>query len=421
MRLSPFIVELCSCARILLCAAHRRKPPRAETGGGLKRIAIGERPGWQAEAEAMGFTWHHEGGEPYWDESAYYAFTLDQIEQGIEAPTAELHAMCLELVDAAMDSERIMDRLAIPAEHRDYIADSWDDRSPSLYGRFDFAYDGTGPAKLLEYNADTPTSIYETGYFQWHWLEARTADGSLPADADQFNSLHEKLIARFRAILAPAGQLHFASVPDHVEDRQTVRYLEDLAGQAGIVPKFVGIESVGLDAQGRFIDEDGFVIRAIFKLYPWEDMLREPFAAGLARSGTMFIEPPWKAILSNKAILPLLWERHPGHPNLLPAFFADDPAGAASLGDSYVKKPLFSREGWDIELVDAGRALHGPSGGYGTEGYVLQGLARLPCYDGNYPVVGSWVVGTEPAGASIREDTGPITRNLSRYVPHAII
>ena len=387
----------------------------------MRRIAIEERPDWRAAAEAMGFTWHHEGGERYWDERAYYAFTLEQIERDLEAPTRELHAMCLDLVKAAMSSERIMDRLAIPEGLRDYVADSWDDRSPSLYGRFDFAYDGTGPAKLLEYNADTPTSIYETGYFQWTWLEARIADGSLPAEADQFNSLHEKLVARFRALFMPGSQLHFASVPDHVEDRQTVRYLEDLAGQAGIVPKFVSIESVGVDGSGRFVDEERFVIQAIFKLYPWEDMFREPFAANLARSGTMFLEPPWKAILSNKAILPLLWERHAGHPNLLPAFFADDRDAASALGDSWVKKPLFSREGWDIELVDQGRATHGPSGGYGAEGYILQGLARLPCFEGNYPVVGSWVVGAEPAGASIREDVTPITRNLSRFVPHAIL
>lgn len=386
----------------------------------MRRIAIGERPGWQAAAEAQGFTWHHDSGERYWDERAYYAFTLEAIERDIEAPTRELHAMCLDLVGAAMDSERIMDRLAIPEPLRDYVADSWDDRSPSLYGRFDFAYDGTGPAKLLEYNADTPTSIYETGYFQWTWLEARIADGALPSEADQYNSLHEKLIERFRAILAPASLLHFAGLPDHVEDRQTVRYLEDLAGQAGLQPRFVGIDDLGLDADGRFVDREGYVVQAIFKLYPWEDMFREPFAADLARSGTIFIEPPWKALLSNKAILPLLWERHRGHPNLLPAFFPDQKE-AAELGDSYVKKPIFSREGWDIDLVDSGRTTRGPSDGYGAEGYVLQGLARLPCFDGNYPVVGSWVVDAEPAGASIREDVTPITRNLSRFVPHAIV
>jgi glutathionylspermidine synthase len=385
----------------------------------MRRIAIEERPGWEAEAEAAGFTFHHEAGQPYWDESAYYAFSLEEIERDLEAPSEELHALCLELVEAALDSEEIMDRLAIPEAMRDYVADSWDDKSPSLYGRFDFAYDGSGPAKLLEYNADTPTSIYETGYFQWAWLEARIADGTLPAGADQFNSLHEKLIARFGEMFTPGSMLHFASVPDHVEDRQTVRYLEDLAGQAGIVPKFLSIEEVGVDRDGRFVDPDGILIAALFKLYPWEDMFREEFARHIAESDTQFIEPAWKAILSNKAILPLLWNRHKGHPNLLPAYFPDE-KGAAELGDSWVKKPLFSREGWDIERVEQGRSSHGPTGGYGAEGFILQGLARLPSFDGNYPVLGSWIVDKAAAGLSIREDSTPITRNLSRYLPHVI-
>jgi glutathionylspermidine synthase len=171
--------------------------------------------------------------------------------------------------------------------------------------------------------------------------------------------LHEKLIARFGQIFAPGSFLHFASVPDHVEDRQTVRYLEDLASQAGLDPKFVAIDRIGLDAEGKFVDDEGWIVQAIFKLYPWEDMFREPYAEKLAGSGAMFLEPAWKAILSNKGLLPLLWDRHPGHPNLLPAFFDDDAAGKADLGNSYVRKPLFSREGWDIELVDRGRRTKG--------------------------------------------------------------
>jgi glutathionylspermidine synthase len=186
-------------------------------------------------------------------------------------------------------------------------------------------------------------------------------------EADQFNSLHEKLIDRFRAIFAPRSYVHFASDADHPEDRQTVRYLEDLAGQADLLPKFVAIDRIGLDADGRFVDQHGVIVTAIFKLYPWEDMFREPYAPGLMASGAMFIEPPWKAILSNKAMLPLLWERHPGHPNLLPAFFDGDPR-AAELGSSYVRKPFFSREGWDLELVDGGVREEGPRGGYGEEG-----------------------------------------------------
>ena len=197
----------------------------------MKRIATAERPGWDARAEALGFTWRHLDGERYWDERAYYAFTLEEIETGIEAPARELHAMCLDLVDEVVKSEELMTRLAIPEASRDDVAESWARRDPSLYGRFDFAYDGAGPAKLFEYNADTPTSVYESAAFQWIWLEDMIEAGRLPADTDQFNSLHEKLEARFRAIFPGGGFVHFASDPDAVEDRQTVRYLEDIAVQ----------------------------------------------------------------------------------------------------------------------------------------------------------------------------------------------
>ncbi|MDB5667730.1 MAG: hypothetical protein JWL74_680 [Alphaproteobacteria bacterium] len=385
----------------------------------MRRIQIGERPDWREIAQAEGFTFHYLDGEQYWDESACYAFTLEEIERDIEEPTEELHQMCLALVDEVVRSEELMERIAIPAEQRNFIAETWRWKSPSLYGRFDFAYDGSGPAKLLEYNADTPTSIYETGYYQWSWLEARIGDGALPGNADQFNSLHEKLIDRLAAIFQPGSFVHFASVEDHVEDRQTVRYLEDLASQAGLQPKFVAIDKLGVDGNGRFVDDETAIVTAIFKLYPWEDMFREPYAADLMRSGALFIEPPWKAILSNKAILPLLWERHPDHPNLLPAWFDGD-SDAAKLGDRYVRKPFFSREGWDIELVDGADRQEGPKGGYGEEGHIRQGLADLSRQGGHYAVVGSWIVGEEAAGLSVREDESRITRNVSRFLPHFI-
>lgn len=386
----------------------------------MRRLRIGARSDWQAIAQREGFTFHYLDGELYWDESAAYAFTMKEIEEQLEAPTEELHAMCLDLVAEAATSEELLTRLAIPREQWDLLAETWRQGSPSLYGRFDFAYDGTGPAKLLEYNADTPTSIYETGYFQWSWLESRIADGTFPDTADQFNSLHEKLIDRFRALFTPRSYVHFASDPVHVEDRQTVRYLEDLAGQAGLIPKFVAVEEIGVDAAGRFVDRHGVLVMAMFKLYPWEDMFREPFAAHLMASGAVFLEPPWKAILSNKAMLPLLWERHRGHPNLLPAFFDGDPA-AAGLGSSFVRKPFFSREGWDVELVDGAVHEQGPKGDYGEEGHILQALARLSHLDGQYAILGSWVVGTEAAGLSVREDDTRITRNVSRFVPHVIL
>ena len=386
----------------------------------MRRLTLKPRRDWKSKAEAVGFTWHHADGRRYWDERAAYAFTLEEVEGHLEPATEALHKLCLDLVDDAVKSDALMARLQIPEDARDLVAASWKARDPSLYGRFDFFYDGGGPPKLYEYNADTPTSIYEAGVFQWLWLEDMIQQGALPDSTDQFNSLHDQLAERFKAIFPNGGFVHFASDPDFVEDRQTVRFLEDMGRLAGLEPKFVPTTAIGLDADGRFVDQDNYVIGALFKLYPWEDMLREPYAANIAASKTLFLEPPWKAVLSNKAMLPLLWERHAGHPNLLESYFEGDPAETA-LGSSYVRKPLFSREGDNVELIDQGvSAAEVVDGGYGAGRHVRQALCDPPLFDGNHVIVGSWVVGTEPAGISLREDTGRITRNTSRFVPHFI-
>ncbi len=386
----------------------------------MRRQKIAERPNWIDRAREFGFTFHHVGGEKYWDESHAYLLTLEQVERDIEDPATELHAMCLALVDKIVGSERLMERLAIPPAYRDLVANSWRMREPSLYGRFDFAYDGSGPAKLLEYNADTPTSIYETAFFQWQWLEELIELGRIPPQADQFNSLHEALVARFAEILPVGSLIHFSSVADHVEDRQTVRYLEDIARQAGLDPEFVAIDQIGIDAGGQFVDGGDLLIRHIFKLYPWEGMLREEFAAHIESAGARFIEPAWKALLSNKGILPLLWQEYPGHPNLLPAAF-DSPAGRAMVGPDHVRKPLFSREGWDVEINHAGQRIEGPVGGYGSEGYIVQRYAPLASHEGEFAVIGAWIVGESAVAMSVREDSSPITRDLARYVPHVIL
>src|SRR3546814_9966088 len=113
--------------------------------------------------------------------------------------------MCLELVDEVVRNEALLHRLAIPSAYWDFVAESWRTGKPSLYGRFDFAYDGDGPAKLYEYNADTPTTVFECATFQWIWLEELLATGALAPGTDQFNSLYEKLRARFATLFPPGG------------------------------------------------------------------------------------------------------------------------------------------------------------------------------------------------------------------------
>jgi glutathionylspermidine synthase len=385
----------------------------------MQRIACDERPDWKAKADAAGFVFHTMDGARYWDERAYYAFTLKEIEEDIEGPTGELDAMCRELVARAIDDERMLKVLQIPERFWTFIAASWKRGDPSLYGRFDLSYSGEGPAKLLEYNADTPTSVFETAVFQWMWLEDAKARAITPPDADQYNSLHERLIEGWKEI-GKGEHLHLAGALDDPEDGGTIAYLEDTARQAGLQTTKLAMESIGRTPKGAFVDLDNKPISFLFKLYPWEWMFREQFGASLAGSPTRWLEPPWKAILSNKGILPLLWAMYPRHPNLLPAYFEDD-AKAAELGDSYVRKPIYSREGANVTLMAGGQAIDSDDGPYGAEGFVRQAVATLPRYQENYAAIGSWIAAGKPCGLSVREDLSPITKNTSRFLPHAIV
>ncbi|NEU13908.1 glutathionylspermidine synthase family protein [Methylobacterium sp. BTF04] len=384
----------------------------------MRRVAIGERSDWRATASANGFTFHTLEGDPYWDESHAYAFTLAEIEQDIEAPSAELHALCLDFVGRAVEDERILASLTIPESAWDVVRSSWRRRDPSLYGRLDFSYGGEGPAKLLEYNADTPTALYETGVFQWIWFEEMLAAGRLARGCDQFNAVHEQLVARLRDMPGD-GTLALTSYADAPEDRGTVAYLEDCARQAGLATRFLDLADIGLDGDGRFVDRMRAPISRLFKLYPWEWAFADAFGRALATAPTRFIEPPWKAILSNKGLLPYLFAMAPNHPNLLPAYFEGDP-GKAALGTAFVKKPLLSREGANILIVQDGAVLAHDHGPYGGEGHIRQALAPLPSFGGRRPLVGSWIVGDTPAGLCIRESAGPITTNAALFVPHYI-
>jgi len=385
----------------------------------MRRLVCRERDDWQATAEACGFDFHTIDGQRYWDERAFYAFTLTEIEHGIEAPTGEIDAMCLELCASVAGDERHLRRLRIPEAFWPLIRDSWSRHDGSLYGRLDLSYAGSGDAKLLEYNADTPTSIFEAAVFQWTWLEQGIERRLLEAGADQFNSLHERLIEAWKK-LGATTRLHLAGMLESAEDAATLAYLEDTAKQAGLTTTLLDIESIGWREGSGFVDLDDDQIALAFKLYPWEWMFHDAFGEKLAVAPTRWIEPPWKAILSNKGMLALLWEMFPGHPNLLPAFFEDEP-NAKSLSSSFVRKPLLSREGANVEMVRHGSVVAEHQGPYGAEGFIRQALAPLPNFSGQYPVVGSWLVDHLPCGLSIREDDNPITGNTSRFLPHAIL
>ncbi len=387
----------------------------------MRRITVPLRLRWRERLEEVGFTWHSPDNTPYWEEGAAWVFSLQEIEEDIEAPTAELEALCMELVGQVVNNEQQLTQLAIPPEYWDVIAQSWQRGDRNLYGRFDFAYDATGPAKLLEYNADTPTSLFEASVVQWMWLEDHLASGSLPKGSDQFNSLHEKLVTAFQQIRGgELYHLHLAYTQGNTEDKGTIDYLEECAKNAGLNTQSIVMNDIGLTTNGQFVDADNHLIDVLFKLYPWEWLFRENFGSALRTAQTQFIEPAWKSILSNKGILPLLWQFAPRHPHLLPAYFSDD-AKVGELGAHYVEKPLFSREGANVTLRTASALTSAMTQGpYGAEGTIKQAVAPLAKANGRYVVLGSWVVASEPAGLGLREDTNPITQDTARFIPHII-
>jgi glutathionylspermidine synthase len=384
----------------------------------VKRICFEPREKWRERCEEQGFRFHTLNGLQYWQETAGYSFSLAEIDR-IESATSELHAMCLDLIRDIVEKGDY-ESYRLPNWVPTLIERSWSGEDPHLCGRFDLACDGRD-IKLLEYNADTPTSLLEAAVIQWTWLE----DNRL---ADQFNSIHEKLVARWTEIKTRwpfMKQVYFTTMRDAgPEDWAHISYLTETAFQARLDSSLIDLEAIGWDGKRySFVDANDDPIGVCFKLYPWEWLVEDEFAQHIAYSSTRFIEPMWKMLLSSKAILPLLWQRHEDHPLLLPAYFDGDGSASAAMRGRWIRKPIAAREGANVSLLEDGvhQPLAGSSFNPAYDGaYVCQRWQALPEFDGWHPVIGSWVIGDEAAGIGIREDRGLVTGNLSLFVPHFI-
>lgn len=377
----------------------------------MKRIDVAPRPNWQDEMLRIGFDYHSVDGN-YWQDDACYVFSEAQIDE-IERVTEELHQMYFAATRHVVQTGDYA-RLGVNDVAAALIESSFKSQEPTLYGRFDLCYDGTKTPKMYEYNADTPTSLFEGSVAQWYWLQAQS--GEL-GDADQFNSIHERLMVEFKA-LKGESPLYFTAVASNEEDYITTRYLQDVAVQAGLDTRFIDIHDIGhRTSDGKFVDLHDAPIRHLFKLYPWEWLVEEDFGKHILSSGTQFIEPAYKLLFSNKALLAVLWELFPNHPNLLPAYLDE-----SHLSGDLVKKPFFSREGANISLhTSAG--IETTDGIYGKEGHVYQQAHDLPTFvnakgQTMHTLIGSWIVGHSAAGIGVREDYTAITKDTSLFVPH---
>jgi glutathionylspermidine synthase len=405
----------------------------------MQRIPLTPRDNWQQKVESVGLTFHTlENGQPYWDESAAYQFTAAEIDT-LEAAGNKLQEMCLAAAQHIIDKKRYAE-LDIPDFAIEAIEWAWNNEPPALYGRFDLSWAGaqSGSApKLLEYNADTPTSLLEAAVVQWHWLKDMPSS-LVSYKPDQFNSIHEKLIAKWKDVDPYLSKpIYFAALdnPDNPEDQLTVTYLRDTAQQANLDTRQLSLHEIGWnDSQQTFLDPDEHPMFSIFKLYPWEAMLQEEFGPHALDTyqSVRWIEPIWKMLLSNKGILPILWQLYPNHELLLESHFAEPATnpGAPGLdsetwvsGESthtmknHIRKPLLSREGANITLVRDNATVVSTPGPYNGK-QIYQALAPPAIFDNRHTVLGLWMIDQDCCGMGVRESFSPITGNLSSFVPH---
>jgi glutathionylspermidine synthase len=383
------------------------------------RHTLSPRPDWEARLREVGFTWFAPTPEhpvPYWSEDGYYAFTAAQIGD-IRAASQELTTLVLETTGYAIERGRLAE-LGIPAFLHSAVRDSWERDDPTVYMRLDLAFDGQGGVKLLEVNAQTPTSLLEAAVSQWQWLEDQQARGELPAGATQWNTIHEGLTEQWAHLKAARGLTEVAFSSARVEeDAATVTYLRELAGAAGLRTSFIFTEDLGTSAaESYLLDTWSLPLRQLMWLWPFEFAWESRDSAFLASTGTRFIEPLWKAVTGSKGLLALLHELNPGHPHLLPATLTP-----GALGPDVVRKPLFSREGQNVQLPGEAST----PGDYGDLPVVEQAYTELPTAqapDGpRYPVLGVWIAGDEVCGLGIREGRSRVTDNRATFAPHVVV
>ena len=224
----------------------------------MKRFTIKKRDNWEQKVEELSFEFHSLDNA-YWDEGVFYSFTMSEINE-LEKASNELFKMCLDAVQYVIDNN-LYNKFHINPELVPLIERSLENEESSVYVRFDLSYDGISPPKMLEFNADTPTSLYEAAVVQWYWLQ------EVFKQNDQFNSIHEALVGYWKGCTEyfDGGTVYFSCIKDTIEDFTTVEYLRSTADEAGLNTKFIYIDEIGWDNnENVFIDLQNEEIKYIF-------------------------------------------------------------------------------------------------------------------------------------------------------------
>lgn len=373
--------------------------------------------------ESIGFSWHTDSDGSDYISDELVCVNSNEANAYYEAAN-ELYDMFIAAAQNVIDNDRF-DELAIPFNLRDIIKISWENEVHwHLYGRFDFAggIDGK-PIKLLEFNADTPTMLFESAILQWALLKQNNMD-----ERSQFNNIYEALMDNFKRLITlnddPSSfeeyyqgwKILFSSIANNQEEILTTKLLEHIAKEAGFHTHFAYVDEVEFN-ENEGIFKDGQNYEYWFKLIPWEDIAIEEgeLAALLTQimknQKAIILNPAYTLLFQSKGIMKILWELYPNHPLLLET--KDKPLS----GKSYVKKPIFGREGANVSIIKNDEVICENQGPY-QNNFIYQEFVELNEYNKEYYQAGVFFA-YEGCGLGFRKGS-MILDNISKFVGHII-
>jgi glutathionylspermidine synthase len=379
-----------------------------------------------ATLDEIGFSWHTDSDGSKYVSDELVVITQQEAEAYYEAANT-LYDMYVEAAEHVIENNLFFE-LGIPFNLIDIIKKSWEnDVHWHIYGRFDLAGGVDGkPIKLIEFNADTPTALFETALLQWAILKANNMD-----EAKQFNNVYEAIRENFKRLITlfdepekfdefyDGWKILFSSVEGNDEEEATVKLLQQMASDAGFVTHFEFLQNVHFDDEGIY-DADGNSYEYWFKLYPWEDIATdEPELATILthimqNQKAIILNPAYTLLFQSKGMLALLYKLFPDSPYLLQSSF--EPLE----GVKQVKKPLFGREGANTAIIDAdAKILTQTDGPYDNYKKVYQEYVEFTQdTQGNKYQAGVFFA-YEACGVGFRKG-GEILDNMSKFVGHII-
>ena len=380
-----------------------------------------------ASLEEIGFNWHTDSDGSKYISDALVVISSDEAQAYYNA-TNEIYDMYVEAAEHVMENELFFD-LGIPFNLIDAIKKSWEnDVHWHLYGRFDLAggIDGKD-IKLIEFNADTPTGLFETALLQWAILKHNNMD-----EDKQFNNVYEAISNNFKRLITLFDDIEefderydnwkilFSAISNNDEEEATTKLLQQMATDAGFNTSFEFLENTHFDENGVY-DRDENSYEYWFKLYPWEDIaVDEPELATtltniMQNQKAIILNPAYALLFQSKGMMKILCDLFPDSPYLLKTSF--EPL----KGVKHVEKPVFGREGANTKIIEAnGATSQENTGPYDNYKKVYQEYVEFPKDSNGAKYQAGVFFAYEACGVSFRKGS-EIMDNMSKFVGHMIV